>query len=60
MFKNECLETISGLISESGSDDDIDGLQAIKEQLEGKEYCKETIVQDIAQLLEIRDVLIEK
>lgn len=59
-FKNECIETISGLIGESGSEDDIDSLQAIKEQLESKEYCKETIVQDIAQLLEIRDVLIEK
>ena len=59
-FKNECLETISSLISESNSEDDTDGLQAIKEQLEGKEYCKESIIQDIAQLLEIRDVLLEK
>lgn len=59
-FKNECLETISSLVKESASEDDIDGLKAIKEQLEDKHYCKETIVQDMAQLLEIRDVLLEK
>lgn len=58
-FKNECLNTIDKLMNESGDDEKI-GLNSIKEQLENKVYCKETIVQDIAQLLEIRDVLIEK
>lgn len=58
-FKNECLSTVSKLMSEA-NEDDRDGLNAIKERLENKSYCKETIVQDIANLLEIRDVLLEK
>ena len=58
-FKNECLETIEKLMKESGEDEKI-GLASIKEQLENKVFCKETIVQDMAKLLEIRDILIEK
>jgi len=59
-FKNECLNTINQLVQESNSNDDIEGLKSIQEQLENKIFCKETIVQDIAQLLEIRDILKEK
>ena len=59
-FKNECLETIKNLVSESNNSDDLNGLNSIKVQLENKEYCKESIVQDIAKLLEIRDILKEK
>lgn len=55
-FKNECIDLVNKLIKESSSDDAI-GLQEIKNQLQGKQFCLETIVQDIAQLLEIRDVL---
>lgn len=58
-FKNECLNTVNSLMSEA-NDDEKEGLATIKEQLENKEYCKETIVEDIAKLLEIRDVLTEK
>ena len=58
-FKNECLNTISQLLIEA-NEDDKEGLNMIKGQLENKVYCKETIVQDIANLLEIRDVLSEK
>lgn len=58
-FKNECLDTVRELMSEA-NEDEKEGLNAIKKQLEGKTYCKETIVQDIAKLLEIRDVLMEK
>ena len=58
-FKNECLETIDKLVREA-SGDELNGLNAIKEQLENKLYNKESIVEDIAKLLEIRDVLIEK
>ena len=58
-FKNECLNTVNSLMSE-GNDEEKEGLAAIKEQLENKEYCKETIIEDIAKLLEIRDVLNEK
>lgn len=55
-FKNECLNTINKLISES-SEDEKEGLYAIKEQIESKEYCAETLVKDMAKLLEIRDIL---
>ena len=58
-FRNECLNIVEGLMSEA-NDDEKSGLNAIKEQLENKTYCKETIIQDIANLLEIRDVLSEK
>ena len=58
-FKNECLNTVNSLMSEA-NDDEKEGLATIKEQLENKEYCKETIIEDIAKLLEIRDVLTEK
>ena len=55
-FKNECLETINKLLSES-SDEDKEGLLAIKEQILDKQYCAETLVKDMAKLLEIRDIL---
>jgi uncharacterized protein YutD len=58
-FKDECLEMVSRLIDESDSDS-IDGLNAIKEQIENKTYSKDTIIQDIAKLLEVRDILNEK
>lgn len=55
-FKNECLNTINKLISES-SEEEKEGLYAIKEQIESKQYCDETLVKDMAKLLEIRDIL---
>lgn len=58
-FKNECLNIIEGLM-ETASDDEKYGLSTIRENIESKSYCRETIVQDIAKLLEVRDVLIEK
>jgi hypothetical protein len=58
-FKNECLHTVETLMKEA-SKEDVEGLNSIKEQLENKAYCKETIVQDIANLLEIRDVLADQ
>ena len=58
-IKNECLSLIDGLIKES-NDDEIDGLKAIKEQITNKSFCNESLVGDIAKLLEIRDILKEK
>lgn len=55
-FKNECLNTINKLISESEGEEK-EGLLAIKEQIVDKEYCAETLVKDMAKLLEIRDIL---
>lgn len=58
-FKNECLEYINEMLKES-NDEDKAALNGLKEQLTKQEYCAETIVKDIAKLLEIRDVLLEK
>lgn len=58
-FKNECLNTINNLISEADTDEK-EGLLAIKEQIMDKEYCAETLVKDMAKLLEIRDILMSE
>ena len=58
-FKNECLNTIDKLISESNNEEK-EGLLAIKEQIEDKTYCAETLVKDMAKLLEIRDILMSE
>ena len=55
-LKNECLNIIDKLIGESNDDDKV-GLEAIKEQIDSKMFCEDTLVSDIANLLEIRDVL---
>lgn len=55
-FKNECIETISSLL-ETANNDDREGLEAIQEQLNNMMFCENTLVQDIAKLLEIRDIL---
>ena len=57
-FKNECLDTVSKLMKEA-DEEEKESLAIFKEQLENKTFCEETIVQDIAKLLEIRDVLLE-
>ena len=55
-IKEDCLTIISQL-SENATDEEIEGLNAIKEQLNAKTFCEETLVADMARLLEIRDVL---
>ena len=56
-LKNECLTNIDKMLIENISDDDKDGLIAIKEQLNHMNYNSESIVSDISKLLEIKDVL---
>lgn len=58
-FKNECIDTINKLLK-SVSNEDKEGLLSIKEQLLKQSFSEETIVQDIAKLLEIRDVLMSE
>lgn len=58
-LKNECLNSINKMINES-SEDDKESLNSIKEEITNKQYCSETITKDIAKLLEIRDILLEK
>jgi hypothetical protein len=55
-FKNECIETISSLL-ETANNDDREGLEAIQEQLNNMMFCENSLVKDIAKLLEIRDIL---
>lgn len=55
-FKTECIETINTLL-ETADNDDKDGLEAIQEQLNNMMFCEDTLVSDIAKLLEIRDIL---
>lgn len=56
-FKNECISKINDMISENSDNSDLKGL---KEQLESTVFNNETIVKDIAKLLEIRDILLDK
>jgi hypothetical protein len=56
-LKTECLTLIDKLMVES-SEDEKSGLDTIKNQIVDKNFCNETLVQDIAKLLEIRDILI--
>lgn len=58
-FKNECIDLVNNLIVDSDGSDK-ENLENIKDQIEKKEYQKESIVSDIAKLLEIRDVLLDK
>ena len=55
-FKNECITIINTLL-ESSDNDDSEGLNEIKYQIENKVFCESTLVTDIAKLLEIRDIL---
>jgi hypothetical protein len=55
-FKNECIETISSLL-ETANNDDREDLEAIQEQLNNMIFCENSLVKDIAKLLEIRDIL---
>lgn len=59
-FKNECLDKINLMLQENVSDAEKGGLQNLKAQINEKVFKEETIVEDIAKLLEIRDILNEK
>lgn len=56
-LKSDCLTIIEKLLKESSADEAV-GLNAIKEQIESKTFSHETLVQDVAKLLEIRDILV--
>lgn len=55
-FKNECLSLADKMIAES-SNEEKNELIALKEKISNKYYCQETVVKDLAKLLEIRDIL---
>lgn len=56
-FKNECIAKIDEMLKEDSSNVD---LQSLKKQLEEQAFNGATIVKDIAKMLEIRDILIDK
>lgn len=58
-LKNQCIEEITKLIDES-NDDEKNDLIAIREDIKSREFCEETLVKNIAKLLELRDVLLDK
>lgn len=55
-IKSECIETLNTLL-ESSDNDEKDGLKTIKGQINNMMFCENTLVKDIAKLLEIRDIL---
>lgn len=57
-FKNECIDLVNKLLKEA-KEDEKTKLNTIKQQLEEKVYNPETIVTDIAKLLEVRDTLLD-
>ena len=55
-FKNECIEKINTMLKEDADNVELKGLS---EQISGMQFNKESIVKDIAKLLEIRDILMD-
>ena len=56
-FKNECIKAIDKMIKENGTNSE---LESLKTQINEMAYSSETVTKDLAKLLEIRDILIEK
>jgi hypothetical protein len=56
-FKNECIEKVDEMLKEDAGNVE---LESLKKQLEEQKFNKDSIVQDIAKLLEIRDILLDK
>lgn len=55
-FKNECLKIIDKMIAENGNSDE---LGSLKQQIDEMAYSNESVVKDLAKLLEIRDILLD-
>ena len=53
-FKNECVEKLNKMLKE---DKNNESLKSLSKQIGERKYNNETIVGDIAKLLEIRDIL---
>ena len=56
-FKNECISKVDEMLKEDAGNVE---LESLKKQLEEQKFNKDSIVQDIAKLLEIRDILLDK
>lgn len=58
-LKKSCLDGINTMI-ESCSENEKQELLSIKEEINNKMFCEDTLIKDVAKLLELRDVLLEK
>lgn len=58
-LKNDCLKGVDKLL-ESCSENEKTELRSIKEEIKTRQFCEETLVQDVAKLLELRDVILDK
>ena len=59
-FKNECLEQIKTLKETISDKGELEGLERLEEDIEKRTYCKETVISDLAKLLEVRDILLDR
>lgn len=55
-FKNECIEKLDEMLKEDSENSE---LKSLNSQIKEMKYNKESIVKDIAKLLEIRDILMD-
>ena len=55
-FKNECIDKINSMLKEDSDNVELKGLS---DQINEMTFNKESIVKDIAKLLEIRDILMD-
>jgi hypothetical protein len=56
-FKNECIDKINEMLKEDAGNVELKGLS---DQINEMSFNKDTIVKDIAKLLEIRDILLDE
>jgi hypothetical protein len=56
-FKNECIDKINEMLKEDAENVELKGLS---DQINEMSFNKDTIVKDIAKLLEIRDILLDE
>lgn len=55
-FKNECIDKINSMLKEDSNNDE---LKNLGKQIDEMKFNKDSIVKDIAKLLEIRDILMD-
>lgn len=58
-LKNECLKGVDKLLETCSSDEKND-LLTIKEEINNKQFSESNLVKDVAKLLELRDIILDK
>lgn len=59
-FKTDSLSEIHKLLETTDDIDEKESLKSLEEQINSMNYCSETIVKDLAKLIEIYDILKDK